>query len=55
MISCLLEFLMDLLSQLGSTNTMDVLIFDLQRLHGSTAGLVGILQVKLGWRCLSLS
>lgn len=46
-ISWVLEFLMDLLSQLESMNTMDSLIFDLQRhfqrLHGSTAGLVGVL------------
>lgn len=58
-ISWVLEFLMDLLSQPESMNTMDILIFDFQRhfqrLHGSTAGLVGIFSVKLGCRCLSLS
>lgn len=46
-ISWLLDFLIDLLSQLESMNTIDILILDLQRhfqrLHGSTAGLVGIL------------
>lgn len=45
-ISWLLKFLIDLLSQLENVNTMDTLIFDFQRhfqrLRGRTAGLVGI-------------
>lgn len=43
-ISWLLKFLIDLLSQLENVNTMDILIFDFQRhfqrLHSGTAGLV---------------
>lgn len=46
MISWLLKFLIDLLSQIENVNTMDILIFDFQRRfqrpHGGTAGLVGI-------------
>ena len=44
LISWLLKFLIDLLSQLENVNAMDILIFDFQRHfqrpHGGTAGLV---------------
>lgn len=45
-ISWLLKFLIDLLSQLENVSTVDILIFDFQRHfqrpHGRIAGLVGI-------------